>query len=390
MHLHHYPDGVSKYATLNRLLHTDRLVPALLVLFALGAPFVLCPERAEAALGVPVVEAQAESAYVVRRVYGGEVRTRRASDLGFRHTGELHRVLVEEGDAVEAGALLAELDPAPLQARRDAADAAVAHADASLAMARAGLALAVETERRFADLVERGHASAQRYDEVRLDLDARRAEVAVAEAALRQARANLAAADVDLARSRIHAPYAGRIQARLADEGALITPGRTVLRLVETQAPEARVGIPQDVADDLAPGARHRFRSGTRTVEGTLLQLLPEVDPRTRTITAVFALDEGAPAAGSVVELELERAVAAAGFWLPLTALTEAQRGLWSVYVLRPEGAEDVAERRLVEVVHTEGDRVYVQGTLEDGERVVVAGTQRVVPGQAVVAAGGR
>jgi RND family efflux transporter MFP subunit len=238
--------------------------------------------------------------------------------------------------------------------------------------------------------VARGHASAQRYDEVRLDLDARRAEVAVAEAALRQARANLAAAAVDLARSRIHAPYAGRIQARLADEGALITPGRTVLRLVETEAPEARVGVPQDVADDLAPGARHRFRSGTSTVGGTLLHLLPEVDTRTRTITAVFALDEGAPAAGSVVELELERAVAATGFWLPLTALTEAQRGLWSVYVLRPEGSEDVAERRLVEVVHTEGDRVYVQGTLEDGERVVVAGTQRVVPGQAVVAAGGR
>lgn len=101
MHLHHYPDGVSKYATLNRLLHTDRLVPALLVLFALGAPFVLCPERAGAAPGVPVAEVQAEPGRIRDR--GGEGCTGRASALGFRIAGEPHFTMRTERVAVGRG-----------------------------------------------------------------------------------------------------------------------------------------------------------------------------------------------------------------------------------------------------------------------------------------------
>jgi RND family efflux transporter MFP subunit len=384
--LHHYHGGLSKFAALNRLLHTDRFMPALLLLALVTAPFLLCPGNAEAALNVTVIEARATDHYEVARRYGGEVRTRRASNLGFRHTGELIRLHVEEGDAVAPGQLLAELDPEPLAAQLDAARAAVAHADAGIDVATAALSLAQETLIRFEDLVARGHASRQRFDEVRLDVDARSAELAVSRAAARQARARLKAAEIDLARSRIQAPYAGRVQARLADEGTLVTPGQTVLRLVETTAPEARIGVPQDVADDLAPGSRHRFRIGERLIEGELLQLLPEVDARTRTVTALFALDEaGAPPAGSMVELELDRAVLASGYWLPLTALTEAQRGLWSVFVVRSQDGVDITERRLVEVLHTDRDRVYAQGTLADGERIVVTGMQRIVPGQAVV-----
>ena len=81
----------------------------------------------------------------------------------------------------------------------------------------------------------------------------------------------------------------------------------------------------------------------------------------------------------------------AAGFWLPLTALTESSRGLWACFVVDALGdgrggsaATHTLARRELEVLHTDGNRVYVRGTLQDGEQVVSEGLQRLVPGQRV------
>lgn len=390
MFLHHFGSVGGRFGAINRALATDRIVPALLVFNCAVLLWALCPTRAEAALSVSVVEARASDAYTVQRAYGGEVRATRSSTLGFRHAGEVVRLHVEEGEAVAAGTLLAELDPEPLEARVDQTAAALELAEANLEVARANLELAEQTTARFAELLESGHTSRQRFDEVRLDLAAQQARIRVADAGVAQARADLRLARVDLDRSRIHAPYDGRVQARFVDEGAILVPGQQVLRLVESGVAEARIGVPTDVASTLEPGARYEFRSGNRGVEGRLLALLPEVDDTTRTTTALFALDDGTLPAGASVELELERAVTESGFWLPLTSLSEAQRGLWAVYALvdAPEGS--VTERRLVEVIHTERDRVFVQGTLRDGEQIVATGTQRIVPGQVVVGVAAR
>lgn len=382
--LHAYGSLGGRFSALNRALGTDRFVPGLVVANLAVLIWALCPVRAEAALAVAVVEAEPSEAYTVQRAYGGEIRASRSSTLGFRHAGEILRIHVEEGEEIEAGTLLAELDPEPLEARVEQAEASLDLAEANLAVARANLELAQQTTGRFAELLEAGHTSQQRFDEVRLDLAAQEARIRVAEAGVAQARADLRLARVDLDRSRIHAPYAGRVQSRFEDEGAIIVPGQQVLRLVESGATEARIGLPQDVAADLGRDDAFSFRVGTRRSAGRLLAILPEVDPATRTVTALFALDDTTLPAGSTVELALERAVPVPGFWLPLSALTEAQRGLWSVYVLEDGAEGSVTDRRLVEVIHTERDRVYVSGTLRAGDRVVSTGTQRIVPGQIV------
>lgn len=377
-----------KFGAINRLLHTRRLLPGFLVANVLLLLWALCMPAATAQLSVSVTEAKLEAGYRVDRVYGGEVRAGRVSTLGFRHGGEIARVHVEEGDAVSTGQLLAELDPEPLKALREQAAAGCRHAEANLQVTRASVELATETTRRHRDLLEKGHTSAQRFDEVRLDLAAKEAQLAVATAELARAEARLKAADVDLRRSRIHAPYSARIQTRHADEGAILVPGQAVLRIVEAGRREARIGLPVDVAAILEPGRSYLFQSGARTLNGRLLHVLPEVDARTRTLTALFALDEDSrpAAAGSLIELNLERTIVEPGFWLPLSALSEAQRGLWSLFVVIRDNREDVVERRLVDVLHSDGDRVFVRGTLADGDRVVATGSQRVVPGQTVVA----
>jgi hypothetical protein len=90
--------------------------------------------------------------------------------------------------------------------------------------------------------------------------------------------------------------------------------------------------------------------------------------------------------------LELEETVETDGFWLPSTALTQAERGLWSAFVGEEERSSDGSPqtglfrvaRRDLEVLHTESDRVLVRGTLHAGEPVITGGTHRVVPGQVV------
>jgi hypothetical protein len=91
------------------------------------------------------------------------------------------------------------------------------------------------------------------------------------------------------------------------------------------------------------------------------------------------------------VQLELAQWVEEPGVWLPLGALTEGSRGLWSAYALEPSSGSDLETADLarlvprpLEVLYQEGDRVFVRGPLAAGERLVAAGLHRVVPGQLV------
>ncbi|MFN3237356.1 MAG: hypothetical protein ACE37D_09865, partial [Pseudomonadales bacterium] len=103
------------------------------------------------------------------------------------------------------------------------------------------------------------------------------------------------------------------------------------------------------------------------------------------TVTTQFILDADDLFGGSLAVLNLSVPVAAEGYWVPISALAESQRGLWSVLVVEPASeGEHTVESRLVEILHR-GDRaVYVRGTLQDGDLIVASGTGRIVPGQSV------
>ena len=95
-------------------------------------------------------------------------------------------------------------------------------------------------------------------------------------------------------------------------------------------------------------------------------------------------MDSEAVSPGAVVRLSISRDVEENGLWLPVSALAEGQRGLWSLYIATPEGDGWVARPGLVEVVQSEGERAFVRGAVSDGDRIIVDGLQRVAPGQSV------
>jgi len=329
-------------------------------------------------LSVPVLEAALDPGYDLRRPFIGRVEAARSSDLGFELSGTLASVLADEGDTVGAGQVLARLDDARLKARRGELSAGLAQARADLALARATLAR-VEKARDFEGVSDQ-------------EVDQARQQVAALEAAEALARSRLASVDVDLDKSVLAAPWDATVIARHVDEGQVLAPGQPVFSLIERAPLEVRVGVAGDTVVALAPGGRVAVEVAGEELSGTVRAVLPVRDPRARTVDVLIQLPGDAPVLpGDIARLLLERRVDTPGAWLPIGALAEARRGLWSVFVAvpaeggaAPGGATHRLERRLVQLVHQESDRAFVQGALADGDLVVADGLQRVSQGQFV------
>ena len=126
-----------------------------------------------------------------------------------------------------------------------------------------------------------------------------------------------------------------------------------------------------------------------KTHDAKLRTLLSEIDSSTRTVTAIFELG-AAPnttRVGQLGRLKMIGQTKARGFWLPITALAEGRRGLWSAYALEPVGPDTAVREvslRELQLLNSEEDRAFVRGTLRDGEMVVASGLHRLVPGQQV------
>ena len=116
----------------------------------------------------------------------------------------------------------------------------------------------------------------------------------------------------------------------------------------------------------------------------SLSRFVPDVDPITRTRTALFAIDaEVQPAFGQTARLLLAERIEKEGLWLPVTSLKEGVRGQWTVLTV---DAADTVRAAPVEILHAESDRVFVRGAFPDKTRLINEGPQRVTVGQRVAA----
>lgn len=332
-------------------------------------------QAAPGALPVPVLTVSYQSDAMISEAYPGLISARRESDLGFERGGRIVEVSVDVGDQIEAGDTLARLDTSTLRAQIAAADAQTNEADAQLEIARA-------TEERQRTLLERGHISQQRLDEVATNTTAAEARRAAAAAQANSLRAQLVL-------SEITAPFGGVVTARMADEGAIAAPGSPVIRLVENTSLEIRIGLPLLAASALNEGEVYHFMTNAGAIDARYRSGTGVVDVRTRTVTAIFDIELGTARAGEVARLQLETGISDRGFWVPTSALTEGRRGLWSVQALvADDNGGWIIEPRVVETLRVEVDRAFVRGAVNDGEQIIASGLQRVTAGQSVIPAG--
>jgi RND family efflux transporter MFP subunit len=308
--------------------------------------------------------------------YLGLVTAGRKATLGFEIPGQIASLPLREGHPVQQGQEIASLDTSALQARRRATAA-------ELEQARTELELARLKAGRQQELSASGAVSKEAFDDTRLRAQALTSQVEAV-------KARLASIDIELEKSHLLAPYDGVIADRFVYQGAVVSPGTPVVRLVELRNQEAQVGVPATLSGTLQTGRQYRLQLRDQVFEAPLLTVRPDVDPTTRTTLVIFALPAAVNALdGEPITLEYEETVRMQGGWLPMSALVEGQRGLWNVLRIEADGDLYRTVRESVEVLDIQGDRVFARGTLPAGARVVASGIHRITPGTVVALAAG-
>jgi len=330
------------------------------------------PGGAAPRISVGVMSVDPVQGYTVTRRFTGQIEAAARTDLGFELSGRIADVLVEEGDVVASGTVLARLDTSVLVPERAALEADLAALAADAELARLTLA-------RSDALTERGFGSVAAQDDARLTL-------VRAEAGMAAVRARIAGVDVRLEKSVLTAPYPARIGARMADRGQTAAAGQAILVLFDARPAHARVGLPPELVTALAVGDMVTLELRGVELAATLRQIRPDLDPSTRSRSVVATLPEGtAPVLGDTVALLLTQTVDDPGFWASRSALREGARGSWAVMAVEATPEGDRTLPVAVEVIHSDGARVFLRGALPPGARIVAEAPDRVAPGQLVV-----
>ena len=348
-------------------------------LAAVGAATATAPESGADADGatrrLPVVtiDAVAQPGYAVQRRFVGRIEAKRQSLVGFELSGLVTQLLADEGEFIAPGQIIGRLDTARHEVQLKQLQGRRVELKANIGLARA-------TRIRQERLTNKGHVSRQRYDEARFNEQGQLAR-------LEQVDAQIASVLLDIEKSILKAPFDAIVARRFADEGVVTTAGAPVFDLIERTNPEARIGLAGGAADAVEVGQTHELLVRGRRVPATVRAVLPVRARNTRSVDVALTLHVplNGIRPGDLARLEITRWVDEAGFWLPLAALTESARGLWAVYVVnRSEDGENIIERRELEILHQETDRIFVRGTLASDDPIVVAGIHRLVPGQPV------
>lgn len=323
------------------------------------------PEPAPTIL-VETVPLVLEQGYEITRSFVGQIEAQRTASVSFELNGRLESVLVDEGQTVELGQHIATLDTRLLDAERDSLEARKSALEAQLRFA-------TQTVERQSRLNTQGFASQAALDEALSRLDELSARIS-------EVDAGLLTNAIQAEKSKVYAPFAGKVTERRVDGGESVAPGQTLVEIVENSAPHVRVGVPLEITEnDLSASV---IEIDGRARDASLVTLRPDVDPVTRTRTAIFEVQSDARVTfGQTARLRLNDLVESAGLWVPLTTLKEGLRGRWTLLAV---DKDDTVRSLSVQVLHTDEDRVFVRGAFPDGVQLITAGPQRVTVGQIV------
>ena len=320
----------------------------------------------------------------------GRTAPLRVAEVRPQVNGIILKRLFNEGSDVKAGQLLYQIDPAVYQA-------AVASAKANLAKAQANEQSARLKAQRYAELVKVKAISRQEYDDADAAWKQQVAEIGAAKAALQTA-------NINLAYTRITAPISGRIGKSAVTEGALVTAQQADSLTSISQLDPMYVDVRQSTADLLRlkrqvaagkltqgkqDGAKVSFQleDGSQYGEqGTLQFSDVTVDETTGMVTlrVLVPNPHDLLLPGMFMRATLQEGERPEGLLVPQTAVTRTPKGGATVMVVTADNKVELREVQLSRVV---GDSWVVESGLDAGEKVIVAGLQKVKPGAVVAPA---
>lgn len=317
----------------------------------------------------------------------GRVVSPRVAEVRARVTGVIKKQYFTEGTEVHEGDLLFLIDPEPMQAAYESANAALVKAEATLAQSE-------RTAARYEELVKVGAVSQQDCDSATASLAERRAEVLAAKATLRTAELNLGY-------TKVTAPISGRIGKAMVTEGGMVSASAlTQLALVRqldpiyfdfTQSNADVLKLRRSIATGKLTNVDDAVSSVTLTLEdastyehpGKLLFADISVDETTGMVMlrAEFDNPERLLLPGSFARIRVSQAVNKNSLLVPQRAVLRNKDGSGTVYVVDDTGK---VEQRIITTGSAVGDKWLVESGLAADETVVVEGVQKVKNGQVV------
>lgn len=330
------------------------------------------PASREATLARPVqVTTVSFRPRQTQKSFVGVVRARREIDLAFRVGGKVVQRLVEVGDRIEPGTVVARLDREDLKLELESAKA-------EMQAATANLAQTTTEDTRYRALTAKGAAS-------NADLDRKSLAKDEAVGRLERAKRSLELAENRLSYADLITDAAGVVVATSAEPGQVVASGQTIVRVARLDEKEALVSLPETALADArtADAVVTLWADPGRRIPARLRELSPQADATSRTYPARFTLDgaDETVALGMTATVTLRPKDQQQVARLPLSALIDRGHGP-QVFVV--DGATHAIIARPVEIAAYTGDEVLLSGGVAPGDAVVILGVQTLLPGQKV------
>jgi multidrug efflux system membrane fusion protein len=324
---------------------------------------------------VPVARQKVE--YAVTAV--GSIAAFETVQVTARVAGVAEKVLFTEGTLVEAGQVLAEIEPRRYQIARQSAAAALERALAGEAEAKAQLARREEAVKGSPGLIT---------DE---EIETFRTRVRTAAADVAGMRAALAKANLDVNDAYVRALFTGVIESRTVQTGQYLQPGTTIATLVRRDPLLLRFPVAEGDAAAINPGMLARFRVGgaEKLLEAKITHVSAQADASSRMVTVTAEVDPAVRLGlrpGAFAEVTVPIGTQLDVPVVPQTAIRPSEKG-FIAFVIEGEVAR---ERILTLGMRTPDGRVEVKAGVKEGEKLVVRGGEALREGAAVRVVGAK
>lgn len=304
-------------------------------------------------------------------VLTGHIEAENEAALGFRISGRMIERLVNVGDRVKAGQVLARLDPQDERNGLRSAEASLSAAQGQLTQARNNF----ERQRR---LQQRGVISKAEFDSGQEALQTAQARVDDAEAQVKLASDRLSFTELE-------ADAAGSVTARGAEPGEVVQAGQMIVRIARQDGRDAVFDVPAQLLRSAPSEAEitvHLIEDPSVTAMGRVREVGEQADPVTRTFQVKVGLTDPPPAMrlGSTVTGSA-RLNSAPVITIPASALTKVNQQS-AVWVVDPSSS--TVSMKNIDILRYDPGAVVVSHGLDPGDIVVTAGVQALHPGQKV------
>jgi len=312
----------------------------------------------------------------------GTVHARETAMVSAQTMGRIQQVLVHEGDSVRAGQALVLLDDAAARASADQAQAAVKAAQGQQAAAETDARLAASTLDRYRQLESQKSVSPQEMDEVTRRSEAAAARLEAARAQTGVVQAQERGAHTMLGYSRLAAPFAGVVTARTADPGTLATPGVPLLQVDRAGALQLQAAVDESAISAVHKGMKVQVQiaGATSNTQGTVAEIVPAADPASHSFTVKIDLSSSTQLRAGMYGIAEFASGTRQAILVPRTAVV-SRGSLECAYVLDAQG---VAQLRYLTLGGAQGNLVEVLSGISAGEKLVDAPADRDLAGKRI------